>query len=126
MQADGKLQAGMHAVCATMRLLGQTAESRRKSNDGLACARGGYVTRQRIGSAQTREEQIVYYIWQTRAGNGVQRFDPAWLRTVQAKGLRISKAPCDVEDRLAETANEREGPAQKQIALEVRVPAHLS
>jgi hypothetical protein len=49
MQADGKLQAGMHAVCATMRLLGQTAESRRKSNDGLACARGGYVTRQRIG-----------------------------------------------------------------------------
>src|SRR5579871_1552577 len=33
----------------------------------------------------------------------------------QAKGLRISKAPCDIEDRLAGTANERRRPEQSKL-----------
>ena len=46
MQVHGRLQAGMHAVCATVRLFRSDSrkELRRKLKDSLATARGGYVT----------------------------------------------------------------------------------
>jgi hypothetical protein len=95
----------VHAVGAMVRFVSRIEE---KSKDSLASARGGYVT------GQAREEQIVY-IWQARAGNGCNAMILHGCAPSQAKELRISKAPCDTEDRLVDTANERERPEQKQI-----------
>ena len=72
-------------------LPGRTAEQRRKSKDGFASARGGYVTGQRSGAHAHEEQQIPTE--RTTSGNGKQRFDAARLRTDPSQRVADPQGP---------------------------------